>query len=290
MSDGEVDHRAVLRGRCVAASSTRSTDVPVVGDWVAIRHDRRPAIIEAVPARRSAFVRQRAGSRSVRRSSPRTSTSRSSRRPSSAISTRADWSDTSPSRGRAGHCPLVLLTKADLVTADELEAAHVHRARRGARRRGARAVDAHRGRTRRARTVARAGDAPPSSSDRAAWASPRWSTRCSVRRGSATAYGASPTDAAGTPRPTGSWSGSRAVRCSSTRQECASSSCGATAKGSSHRSPTSRRLPPNADSAIARTAANRDAPSARRSMRARSIAIDSRATSSYAASSSATRG
>lgn len=123
VSDGDVDHRAVLRG-ARRGEPGAIEDVPVVGDWVAIR-PTSPAIIEAVLQRSSAFVRQRAGLASGAQVV--------AANVDLALLATAVVADLNPRRleryitlaWESGALPIVLLTKADLVTADELEAAHV---------------------------------------------------------------------------------------------------------------------------------------------------------------------
>ena len=60
VSDGEHERRAVSRG-VLRAELDAAPGVPAIGDWVAMRAASSPACIEAVLARSSAFVRQRAG-------------------------------------------------------------------------------------------------------------------------------------------------------------------------------------------------------------------------------------
>src|SRR6185369_4256658 len=119
VSDGMLDRRAVPRGALRAGLDT-SAVLPAVGDWVAIRGASSPALIEALLSRRSAFVRQRAGSAIA----------------SQVVAANIDLAliatavvgDLNPRRleryvtiaWESGAVPLVLLTKADLVTADEL--------------------------------------------------------------------------------------------------------------------------------------------------------------------------
>jgi ribosome biogenesis GTPase len=119
VSDGELDRRAVLQG-ALRAGLDASPDVPAVGDWVAIRATSSPTIIETLLARRSAFVRQRAGLAIA----------------SQVVAANIDLAliatavvgDLNPRRleryvtvaWESGALPLVLLTKADLVPADAL--------------------------------------------------------------------------------------------------------------------------------------------------------------------------
>src|SRR5689334_12998308 len=60
VSDGMAERRAVVRGRARAGLGAL-VEVPVVGDWVAMRATSSPAMVEVVLPRTSAFVRQRAG-------------------------------------------------------------------------------------------------------------------------------------------------------------------------------------------------------------------------------------
>jgi ribosome biogenesis GTPase len=119
VSNGEQDHRAVLRGVWRAGLDT-SSEVPAVGDWVAVQASSSPTIIEAVLARRSAFVRQRAG---VAIASQVVAANIDI-----ALIATAVVGDLNPRRleryvtvaWESGALPVVLLTKADLVAADAL--------------------------------------------------------------------------------------------------------------------------------------------------------------------------
>jgi ribosome biogenesis GTPase len=119
VSDGMLDRRAVPRGALRAGLDT-SAVLPAVGDWVAIRGASSPALIEALLSRRSAFVRQRAGSAIA----------------SQVVAANIDLAliatavvgDLNSRRleryvtiaWESGAVPLVILTKADLATAEEL--------------------------------------------------------------------------------------------------------------------------------------------------------------------------
>jgi ribosome biogenesis GTPase len=119
VSNGEVEHRAVLQG-ALRAGLDASPDVPVVGDWVAIRGTSSPTIIEALLARHSAFVRQRAGLAIAAQVVAANI--------DVALIATAVIGDLNPRRleryvtvaWESGALPLVLLTKVDLVAADEL--------------------------------------------------------------------------------------------------------------------------------------------------------------------------
>jgi len=119
VSDGARDRRAVLRG-ALRAGLDATPDLPAVGDWVAIRATSAPAIIEVLLSRSSAFVRQRAG---VAIASQVVAANIDL-----ALIATAVVGDLNPRRleryvtiaWESGAVPLVLLTKADLVTADEL--------------------------------------------------------------------------------------------------------------------------------------------------------------------------
>src|SRR5258705_9345753 len=123
VSDGELHRRALLR-RARHGEHAPLEEVPVVGDWVAIRQTA-PAMIEAVLPRSSAFVRQRAG------------TAIGAQVIASnidlALIATAVVGDLNPRRleryvtiaWHGGALPVVLLTKADLVGAEELEAARI---------------------------------------------------------------------------------------------------------------------------------------------------------------------
>jgi len=123
VADGDVDHRAVLRG-ARRAELGAIDDAPVVGDWVAMR-PTCPAIIEAVLPRSSAFVRQRAG--------VAIGAQVVAANVDLALLATAVVGDLNPRRleryvtiaWESGALPIVLMTKADLATAEELEAAHV---------------------------------------------------------------------------------------------------------------------------------------------------------------------
>jgi len=119
VSDGERDHRAVLRG-ALQTKLAASADAPAVGDWVATHDTSSPTLIEAVLPRSSAFVRQRAG---VAIASQVVAANIDL-----ALIATAVVDDLNPRRleryvtvaWESGALPVVLLTKTDLVTADEL--------------------------------------------------------------------------------------------------------------------------------------------------------------------------
>jgi len=123
VSDGELERRAVLRGT-LRHGLDASTDAPAVGDWVAIRGASSPAIIEAVLSRKSAFARQRAG--------VAVAAQIVAANIDVALIATAVVGDLNPRRleryvtvaWESGAVPIVLLTKADLVTTDELADAH----------------------------------------------------------------------------------------------------------------------------------------------------------------------
>jgi ribosome biogenesis GTPase / thiamine phosphate phosphatase len=124
ISDGELEHRAVLRGSAHANSAAESS-LPAVGDWVAVRYSPALAVITTVLARTSAFVRQSAG-RAVAAQVIAANIDL-------ALIATAVTDDLNPRRleryatlaWESGALPVVLLTKADLVAPDALARAHV---------------------------------------------------------------------------------------------------------------------------------------------------------------------
>jgi ribosome biogenesis GTPase / thiamine phosphate phosphatase len=124
VSDGELDRRAVLRG-ALRAELGASMDVPVVGDWLAIRRTSSPSIIEALLPRSSAFARQRAGVAIAAQVV--------AANVDLALIATATVGDLNARRleryvtlaWESGALPLVLITKSDLATADEMAAARI---------------------------------------------------------------------------------------------------------------------------------------------------------------------
>ncbi len=124
VSDGVLDRRSVLRGTLRAELDAR-LDAPAVGDWVAVRPTTSLTIVEALLPRRSAFVRQRAGTA--------VEAQVLAANIDVALIATAVVGDLNPRRleryltlaWESGATPVVLLTKTDLAADDVLAAAEL---------------------------------------------------------------------------------------------------------------------------------------------------------------------